>query len=300
MKLDRLLGILTTLLQNDRVTAQELAEKFEVNRRTIGRDVDVLCCAGIPVVTHQGVGGGISIAEGFKLDKSILTTDELQSIFAALKGIGSISKQSQIERTLDKLHAGADAVASLSEPIIIDLSSHYKGQLSSKIELMKRAVLDKRLVEFDYYYDKGESHRRIEPYFVIFQWTAWYVFGFCLERQDWRLFKLLRLWNLELCDELYSVREIPPESRDFSLRYTEETRLIALFDPSEKYRLIETYGIDCFTETADGLLFELGFANRDFLIGWLLGFGDRVKVLKPSDIAESVQAIAENILLRYK
>ena len=61
MKLDRLMGILTVLLQNDRVTAPYLAEKFEVNRRTIGRDIDALCQAGIPIVTHQGSGGGISI-----------------------------------------------------------------------------------------------------------------------------------------------------------------------------------------------------------------------------------------------
>jgi len=86
MKLDRLLGILTTLLQNDRVTAPELAEKFEVNRRTIGRDIDTLCGAGIPIVTHQGVGGGIAIAEGFKLDKSVLTADEMTALlfFAAI------------------------------------------------------------------------------------------------------------------------------------------------------------------------------------------------------------------------
>ena len=63
---------------------------------------------------------------------------------------------------------------------------------------------------------------------------------------------------------------------------------------------IETYGLDCFTETTDGLLFELGFTNRDYLIGWLLGFGDRVKVLAPSDIAESVQDVAKKILSRYK
>ena len=85
MKIDRLLGILTVLLQNDRVTAPELAVKFEVNRRTIGRDIDALCQAGIPVVTHQGTGGGISIAEGFKLDKSVLTADELSGIIAALE-----------------------------------------------------------------------------------------------------------------------------------------------------------------------------------------------------------------------
>ena len=300
MKLDRLIGILTILLQNDRVTAPELAEKFEVSRRTIGRDIDALCMAGIPIMTHQGIGGGISIAEGFKLDKSVLTTDELSGMVAALKGIGSVSPQSNIERTLDKLHANSGSVVSLCEPIIIDLSSHYKGQLTEKIELIKRAVLESRIIEFDYYYDKGDVRRRIEPYFVIFQWTAWYVFGFCLERQDWRLFKLLRLWNLRPCEERYAIREIPPEKRDFGIRYASDLKLAALFDKSVKYQLIETYGLDCFTETDEGLLFELNFTNREFLIGWLLGFGDKVKVLEPDDVAEEIKNIAENISSMYK
>ena len=300
MKLDRLLGILTNLLQKDRMTASELSGIFEVSRRTIGRDIDALCQAGIPIVTYQGVGGGISIAEGFKLDKSVLTADELSGMIAALKGIGSVSPQSNIDRTLDKLHAGSNAVVSLREPIIIDLSSYYKGQLSEKIELIKKAVLEARVIEFDYYYDKGDMHRRIEPYFVIFQWSAWYVFGFCLERQDWRLFKLLRLWNLKLCGDSYAPQEIPPGKRDFSIRYAGGIKLVALFDPSVKYQLIETYGLDCFIETDDGLLFELDFSNREFLINWLLGFGDRVKVLGPDGIADGIKAVAENILAMYK
>jgi predicted DNA-binding transcriptional regulator YafY len=300
MKLDRLLGILTTLWQNDRVTAPELAEKFDVSRRTIGRDIDALCIAGIPVVTHQGIGGVISIAEGFKLDKSVLTADELSGIIAALKGIGSVSPHSNIERTLEKLHADSGAVVSLREPIIIDLSSYNNEQLMAKIELIKQAVLETRIIEFDYFYDKGDTHRRIEPYFVIFQWSAWYVFGFCLERQDWRLFKLLRLWSLTLCDEKYMPKEIPPEKRDFNTHYTRDLKLVALFDPSVKYHLIETYGLDCYTETDNGLLFELGFANRDFLIGWLLGFGDKVKVLEPADVLTDIKTAAEKILSKYK
>ena len=300
MKLDRLLGILTVLLQNDRVTAPELAEKFEVNRRTIGRDIDALCQAGIPIVTHQGIGGGISIAEGFKLDKSVLTTEELSGIIAALKGLGSVSERSNMERTLDKLHANSDAVVSLCEPVIIDLASHYKGQLTGKIETIKRAILETRLIEFDYFYEKGESHRRIEPYFVIFQWSSWYVFGFCLERQDWRMFKLLRLWNLSLCDDCYTPRDIPPERRDFNTNFPDDINLIAVFDPSEKYRLIETYGLNCYTETDEGLHLQISFTNRDFLINWLLGFGGRVKVLEPKDIVDGIRQSAENILSRYK
>ena len=299
MKLDRLLGILTVLLQNDRVTAPDLAGRFEVNRRTIGRDIDALCQAGIPIVTHQGNGGGISIAEGFRLDKSVLTTDELSSIIAALKGIGSVSEQSRIERTLDKLHIGKSAVVSMREPVVIDLGSHYKDQLTEKIRAIKRAVLEARPIEFDYYYEKGESRRRIEPYVVIFKWAAWYVFGYCLERQDWRMFKLTRLWNVKICEESYEPREIPPERRDFDTQFADDIKLVALFEPSERYRLIEDYGLECYTETAGGLLFEFGFENRSFLLSWLLGFGDRVKVLAPEDVAGEIRAIAENILGRY-
>jgi len=299
MKLDRMLGILNILLQNDRVTAPYLAEKFEVNRRTIGRDVDALCQAGIPIVTHQGTGGGISIAEGFKLDKSILTADELSGIIAALKGIGSVSEQSQIERTLDKLGANADAVVSMHEPIVIDLASYYKGHLTAKIKTIKQAILTQRLIEFDYYYSKGESRRRIEPYVVIFQWTSWYVFGFCMERQDWRMFKLNRLWNLSLCDKQFTMRDIPPEKRDFHSHLSDDIKLVALFDKSVRYQLIEAYGLDCYYETDQGLYFEFGFTNRDYMISWLLSFSDKVKILEPADIVDEIQTAAKNILSRY-
>jgi len=299
MKLDRLMGILTVLLQNERVTAPYLAEKFEVNRRTIGRDIDTLCQAGIPIVTHQGTGGGISIAEGFKLDKNILTAGELSGIVAALKGIGSVSEQSQIERTLDKLGANSDAVVSLSEPIVIDLASHYKGHLTEKIEIFKHAILESRLIAFDYFYEKGESKRRIEPYIVVFQWTSWYVFGFCVDRQDWRMFKLNRLWNLALTDEGFSSRDIPSHKRNFNEHFRDDKKLAALFDHSAKYQLIETYGLDCFHEADEGLYFEIDFTNRGYIISWLLSFGDKVKILEPVDIAEEIQAIAKNILARY-
>lgn len=299
MKLDRLLGILTVLLQNDRVTAPYLAEKFEVNRRTIGRDVDALCQAGIPIVTHQGAGGGISIAEGFKLDKSVLTTGELSGIIAAVKGIGSVSEESQIERTLDKLGANAPGVSDLHDPIVIDLASHYKDDLTKKIETIKQAVVDNRVISFDYFYEKGEGYRRLEPYIVTFRWTSWYVFGFCLDRMDWRMFKLNRLWNLTVGNEQFLVRGIPPEKCDWDGRLTDDKKLTALFDKTAKHLLIEAYGMDCFHETEEGLYFEAGYTNRNHMLAWLLGFGDKVKVLWPTDIAGEIKEIAKNILALY-
>jgi len=296
MKLYRLLGILTVLLQNDRVTAPHLADKFEVTRRTIARDIDTLCEAGIPVITYQGSGGGISIAEGYKLDKSILTADELSGIIAAVKGMGSVSEPSQVERTLDKLGANSNTAR---EPVVIDLASYYRESLVPKIELIKRAIVETRFIEFDYYSDKGEARRLVEPYFVAFQWSSWYVFAFCPERRDWRLFKLARLWNLHIRDERYAPREIPPEKLDFNAMYTDDIKLVAVFEPSEKYRLIESYGPDSFTETPDGLRFEFGFTGMDYLVSWLLGFGDRVKVLEPANVAENIRDTAKKIFSRY-
>ena len=201
MKLDRLLGILTTLLRNDKVTAPYLAEKFEVSRRTINRDIEALCQAGIPVITQQGSGGGICIAEGYKLDKSLLTPDELSGIIAGLKGMGSVMDQSYMEQTLDKLSAGKEKTVPLQEPVVIDLASHYKGSLTEKIRLIKSAIQESHLVEFDYYYEKGVSRRQVEPYLVVYQWTSWYLLGYCREKEDWRLFKLMRLWDLHSCKE---------------------------------------------------------------------------------------------------
>ena len=302
MKIDRLLGILTVLLQTDKITAPELAEKFEVNRRTISRDIDTLCQAGIPIVTQQGAGGGISIIDGFKLDKSILTKGELMGIIAALKGIGSVTEETQIERTLEKLGANSDAVISLSEPVMIDLGSfhNHKGDLTKKIEGIKKAILEKRIIEFDYYYDKGESHRQIEPYFVMFQWASWYVYGFCLERMDWRMFKLNRLWNLDVSDKLFEMREIPKEESEYDSYFEDGTRLIALFDKSVKYQLIELYGFESFEETKEGLLFEIEFMNKSLILGWLLSFGDKVKVIEPDELIDDIKSVADNVLKLYE
>ena len=91
MKIDRLIGILSILLQQERVTAPYLAERFEVSRRTINRDIEDLCKAGIPLVTAQGANGGISIMEGYRLNRTLLTSSDMQAILAGLRSLDSVS-----------------------------------------------------------------------------------------------------------------------------------------------------------------------------------------------------------------
>ena len=91
MKIERLIGILSILLQKDKVTSSELAEKFEVSRRTILRDIDTLNISGIPIVSDRGNGGGISIMDGYRIDRTLLSSDDMQAILSGLRSLDSVS-----------------------------------------------------------------------------------------------------------------------------------------------------------------------------------------------------------------
>lgn len=285
MKIDRLMGIITILLQTDKITASQLAARFEVSRRTINRDIEDLCRAGIPLITTQGYRGGISIAEGFAFQRSLFTGDELQALLAGLKGIDSVSATSHLTSLLEKLSTKKHQITA-DDIILIDLASHYQGPLTQKIDVIKDAIKGCCIIAFKYYYPKGEQTRSIQPYRLLFKWSSWYVFGYCLDRQDYRLFKLNRLWDLQVKAETFSPREIPADAMDFDGYFESDTiHLKALFSASEKYRLIEEYGIDCFSAQEDGsLLLERNFASYENMRQWVFSFGDSVEILAPESL----------------
>jgi predicted DNA-binding transcriptional regulator YafY len=301
MKIDRLLGIIMILLQKDKVTAPYLADKFEVSRRTINRDIEDLCMAGIPIITTQGGNGGISIADGYRIDKSVLTYEEMQNVVAGLKGLESISSGEGTEKLLNKFFIKQDNVLSVRDSIIINLSSHYKSGLTEKIALIKSAIHNNTRITFCYYSSKGDTRRVIEPYYLTFQWSAWYVFGYCIEKKDFRLFKLNRLWELQDTGEIFQPRDIPEERKDFERYFSDEIQVTVLFDESVKYRLIDDYGVDCFTITEEGrLLCRMNFTNKEFLLSWILSFGDNAEVLFPKKLKQEIKNIAENIIKQYQ
>lgn len=300
MKIDRLVGIVMILLQQDKVTAPELAKRFEVSARTINRDIESLCQAGIPLVTTQGYGGGISIAEGYKVDKSLFTEEELQTLLTGLGGMDSVSNTSHTATLLEKLSSREKQIQ-FEDTTIIDLASYYKGSLSEKLALIKKSIAAKRLLSFQYYSPKGESRRTIEPYRIAFKWSSWYVFGYCLERQAFRLFKLNRLWDLAQEEAVFEERDLPEEELDFDKYFKEGgIHLKALFAASEKYHLIECYGPGCFQETEEGLLFERDFANYEHLREWIFSFGARVKVLEPERLVADCVSEARKLLEMYE
>lgn len=299
MKIDRLIGIITTLQQKKTVTAPYLAEKFEVSRRTINRDIEDICKAGIPIVTTQGANGGISIMEGFSLDTTIFTEQELSAIFTGLKSLDSVSYSDSAEKLAQKI--GGSSAIRLADNMIIDLSSFYKDDLAAKIDQIKQAITEAKCITFHYCYNKGEADKQIEPYLIVFKWSDWYVFGFCKERKDFRMYKLRRLWDLQITDELFIMRDIPEDKKQFGSHMTDDYIIPAIYDPSVKYRLVEEYGHNSFTETEDGKLYtEWGFTTQKGAVEWFLSFGDKVKVLGPSEMVEIMKSTLDSIKNLYE
>mgnify|MGYP000359050923 CR=1 FL=1 len=140
MKIDRQLEILSILLQKESVTAPYLSEMFEVSRRTINRDIEDLCKAGIPIVTRQGANGGISIIDGYKIDKTMLTHDEMQDILAGLRSLDSVNGTNRYGQLMEKLSIGSSDFLVGNQSVLIDLSSWYKDSLAPKIEVIRKAI----------------------------------------------------------------------------------------------------------------------------------------------------------------
>lgn len=301
MKIERQIGILSVLLQKETVTAPYLAEKFEVSRRTINRDIEDLCKAGIPIVTKQGVNGGISIIENYKLDKTLFTQGEMQDILAGLRSLDSVNGTNRYGQLMEKLSVGSSDFMVGNQSVLIDLSSWYKDSLAPKIELIRISIDKCRKLEFIYYSPKGESVRCIEPYYLIFRWSNWYVWGWCVKRRDFRLFKLNRMVQVKISEQEFLKRQVPMPDLSDERIFPGGIKVKALFEQDCKWRLVDEFGTESFRVQQDGkLLFQSDYTDKNNLITWLLSFGEKVELLEPEEIREEVKVSIECMKKRYE
>ena len=301
MKIDRLIGILSVLLQREKTTAPELAERFEVSRRTINRDIEDLCKAGIPIRTSQGTGGGISIMDGYRMDRTILTSKDMQMILAGLRSLDSVSGNSYYGQLMEKIQAGSSSLISGRDSILIDLSSWYRESLTPKIENIQDAIGDRHLVRFQYFSPSGDSERTVEPYYLVFHWSSWYLWGWCRDRKAFRLFKLNRMDSVREMEENYECKDAPLPDLSNEKIFPGRIRVKALFEPDQKWRLVEDFGPECFVENDDGrLLFTTDHTDLESLVAWLMSFGDKAEVLEPEEAREAVARMAKRMAMLYK
>ena len=299
MKLDRLIAILSVLLNQEQATAPELAKRFEVSRRTINRDIEALNRAGIPIVTQQGAGGGIRIMDGFRMDRTALTSREMQAILSGLRSLDSVSGTGQYRQLMEKISPGSSGVLPGDQHILIDLASWHKTALSEKIGLLHAAIEQHRLVSFHYLSPNGESNRTVEPSLLVFQWSSWYLWSWCRKKAAPRLFKLDRMDSLQI-GEAFSPRQMEPPDLLGERAFPDRYHVVVRISPKYKWRLVEEYGPDSFELTPEGdCLFSAGFTDRDHLLGWILSFQGEAELLEPPELRDELRNIGKKIQQKH-
>ncbi len=282
MKNGRLFEILYLLVERRSITAGELAERLEVSERTIYRDIDALSAAGIPVFTQKGQGGGIRLMDQFVLDRALLSPAQQDEILFALQAILSTGGGAE-EDTLARLTAlfrreGGDWLE-------VDFTDWGSGAAEREnFALVKEAILGRRPLSFTYYSSAGERSRRtVEPARLVFKGGCWYLSAFCRKRQDWRIFRLVRMEDLAVEEGACPPRR-PPERLEAPLPGGYRGVDLRLrFAPSAAWRVRDYFHPSQITPLPDGrLLVECAFPEDQWLLSFLLSFGSQLEVLSPA------------------
>ena len=294
MQESRLFKILYHLLDKGQATAPELAERFEVSVRTIYRDIDALSGAGIPVYTEAGRNGGIHLLNDFVLDKAVLSEAEKQEILAASQSI-HITRNMDGSRTLQKLSALFQLHS--ENWLEVDFSRWGNpGYDNETFELLKSAVIRHRNVKLRYAGSYEEIRERtVQPYKLVYKAKAWYLQAFCTEKQDWRIFKLNRILELEVLEEGFSQLNPPGPIETFEGEYPKVT---LRFPKEMSYRVYDEFDKAQIQRQENGdLIVSANMPEDPWLIGFLLSFGTRVDILSPAHLKE---AVAEQAKLIYE
>ncbi|BBI33019.1 helix-turn-helix transcriptional regulator [Cohnella abietis] len=318
MKLDRLLAIVIMLVNRRMIQAKELADHFEVSVRTIYRDIDVINQAGIPVISYQGAGGGIGLSDGYRLDRNVLTNNELVAIVTALQSVSTTHGSSSNKQLLEKMQSIVPAAESeqfqfQTQQFIVDMSPWGRqGPMEEKLAQLKTAVEKGFEITFTYCNAQGEvTKRSVEPHTLVLKKQSWYLYAFCLERQQFRLFKLFRMKDIEdqkrsFVRKNVSVEQIPWNEEWSSPEKTTTLRL--RFHQRAKHIAEEWFGIEALNIEASGensekearYIVSVHYPEDRWLYGFILSFGQDVEVLEPEHIRGKIKEIAASIQQMYK
>lgn len=283
---------------------------FEVSVRTIYRDIDSINGAGIPIVTYQGANGGIGLMEGYRLDRNVLTDRELADIFTALQ---SASSYGGGEHTLlmEKISSvippsQTAAFRSKTTQLIIDSSPWgLHNALEEKLALIKESLEESVTVGFDYVDAEGQSSlRSVEPYTLVLKGQAWYLYGFCILREDFRLFKLLRMKSLVKEEKEFVKQEIAmskmPWSTDYERVSSSATKIVLHFTAEGKHLAEDRFdSTELCPDGNGGYTVSIHYPEDGWLYGFLLSFGMAVEVLEPEHLRRKMAELATGIAAKY-
>lgn len=296
MKDNRLFRILYYILEKEKVTANELADKFEVSVRTIYRDIDSISSVGVPIFTTQGKGGGIKIDNEYILNKSLFDANEKEQIIAALQGLEKTNKvyKSELITKLSALFKIKN-----SNWIEIDFTSWGSNNTYQDLfNTLKIAIINKNIISFSYNSSKAEKiNRKVKPIRLLFKEQDWYLYGFCLLRNDFRYFKLSRMKDLEVLATNYEDNfENIVLKRE--IKYENTVNIKLKFNKSVAFRVYDEF--KAIVEDKKGNLYvEMKIPNNYKLYNYIFSFGANVEILEPEEIRTQFKNMINKIAKKY-
>ena len=305
MKVDRLVSIIMMLLDKKRIGAQELANTFEVSSRTIYRDIEAINMAGIPIRSISGVGGGFEIMPEYKIDKKVFSTADLSAILMGLSSLSNMVRGDELVNALAKVKSFIPAekakdIEIKTNQICIDLSPWIGARnIGPYLETIKAALQNRKLLSFEYTAHHGnKTVRTVEPYQLVLKSSHWYFYGYCCTRNDYRLFRLSRMSELQMEQETFVPRDYQKPILDFEEILTAmQTEVKIRIHKSILDRVLEYCTFDHFTPDGDEHYFvNFPFIENDYHYDILLSFGDKCECLEPlhirTEIKRKIQGIA--------
>lgn len=297
------------LLNRKRITARELAEKFEVSIRTVYRDIDAINLAGIPITSHQGSDGGFGIIDTYKIDRQLLTLNDMLAMLSALKGINTTLEDRELDSAIEKITSlvPKDKTEQLNlhlEQLVIDiLPWGYTKKQREKLKEIHHSIISNRLLNFHYRNYKGEKNvRTVEPMTLLFKGYAWYLFAYCCLRQDYRIFRLSRMYFLDTLEKQFvrrekSVHEVMKP--DIDTNYW--THLVLKFSPKARVRVEDYFDEEQIEIQQNGdLIVKVSFPEDEWVYSIILSYGEFVEVLQPQHIRKIIQEKAKKIINYYQ
>lgn len=297
MKLERYLETIWLLLQRRSMTAQQLAEHFEVSIRTIYRDLDVLSAAGIPLYTEKGRGGGIRLMDDFILNRTYLTDYEQKEVLAALQGFKQLYDPHT--PTLHKLTALFPSLE--IDWLHVDFTHWSMNSDYDLFDQLKQAILKCQCLQITYINNEGvESERLIDPYQFIFKGTAWYIYAYCHVRQSFRTFKISRITSFTILDEYFERKPLPtlPAMPKATPQYTYTLKI----DASMGFRVVDEFNHENYTRDEEGnfIVKDTFFPDENWLVGYVLSFGNACELLEPAFLRDEISKQLQACLAMYK
>jgi len=312
-RIDRLHAILTHLQSKRLVTAQEMADRFNISLRTVYRDVKALDESGVPVIGEAGTG--YTIMEGYRLPPVMFSREEASALLLGSKlaeRFADDAAQKHFSAALYKIKAvlrgsDKDYVEDLTDHIAVLNRPSPVTEISHQyLSLLQQAAVQKKVIDLQYHSSTKEetTRRQVEPIGLLYYSTAWHLIAWCRLRKGYRDFRLSRMLKVLLLEEFFDA-SVHPSVQEYIRQVTAGhpvEEVVVQFDKKVvKYLREEKYlnGFVSEEDLGDAVRMKFMTSSVHYFGHWLLTYADCAMVESPSALQSLMKELSERLMARH-